>query len=193
MANGKSIIVVGRPAQLKWHRLRRSMVGPECVTAVIAAGFAFGAWIEPDLMARGEGRLAVPHCDQLERETTNAGPVADWRGNAVGAITDRPSLFDVLILSERLAEIMPSAHRDALLHFVMKEDLDAVGLRGIDHLSDHIGSRRLATAEPVLISISSSARRSAPSVSRFFAFRVVFDAIGNPYQFGRTLAAAGSE
>jgi hypothetical protein len=56
-------------------------------------------------------------------------------------------------------------------------------LRGIDHLSDHFGSRRLATAEPVLISISSSARRAAPSVSRFFAFRVDFDAIGNPDQF----------
>jgi hypothetical protein len=35
----------------------------------------------------------------------------------------------------------------------------------------------------VLISIRSSARRSAPRVSRFFAFRVVFDAIGNPCQF----------
>jgi hypothetical protein len=74
VANGKSIIVVGRPAQLKWHRQCRPMGGPECGTASIAAGFAFGAWIEPDLMPRGEGRLAVPHGDQLERETTNAGP-----------------------------------------------------------------------------------------------------------------------
>ena len=45
-----------------------------------------------------------------------------------------------------------------------------------------VGARMglLATAEPVLISINKSARRAAPSVSRFFAFSVVFDAIGNP-------------
>lgn len=45
-------------------------------------------------------------------------------------------------------------------------------------------SRRLARAEPVLISISKSARLAAPSVSRFFAFSVVFDAIGNQFCLG---------
>src|SRR5262249_43579970 len=35
--------------------------------------------------------------------------------------------------------------------------------------------RRLAAVLPMLISISSSARRSAPRASRFFAFRVFFD------------------
>ena len=39
-------------------------------------------------------------------------------------------------------------------------------------------SLRLAAALPVLTSISNCARRSAPSASRFFALRVVFDAIG---------------
>ena len=38
-------------------------------------------------------------------------------------------------------------------------------------------SRLLAAALPVEISISSSARREAPSSSRFFAFSVVFDAM----------------
>ena len=42
---------------------------------------------------------------------------------------------------------------------------------------------RTIRASGVLISISRSARRTAPSVPRFFAVRVDFDAIGNPYQF----------
>ena len=50
-------------------------------------------------------------------------------------------------------------------------------------------SLRLAAASPVLISIKSCARRSVPSASRFFAFRVVFEAIGKPYQFAIKLTA----
>lgn len=42
-------------------------------------------------------------------------------------------------------------------------------------------SLRLAAALPVLMSINNSASRSAPRASRFFALRVVFDAIGNPF------------
>ncbi|EGE57260.1 hypothetical protein RHECNPAF_4460030 [Rhizobium etli CNPAF512] len=47
--------------------------------------------------------------------------------------------------------------------------------------------RRLWAALPVLISISSSARRCAPSASRFFALRVVFAAIGHRCRFAPTL------
>ena len=42
--------------------------------------------------------------------------------------------------------------------------------------------RRLMAASPVLISISSWASRSAPSASRFFAVRVVFDAMPLRYR-----------
>jgi len=44
-------------------------------------------------------------------------------------------------------------------------------------------SLRLAAALPVLIWISNCARRSAPSASRFFALRVVLEAIGSPVLF----------
>jgi glycerophosphoryl diester phosphodiesterase len=141
VTNGTSIILEGRPTRLKWHRLRRSMRDPEFGTAVMSEGLVLGASMELDLRVRSDGGFVVLHDDSLERETTGAGQVADWRGDALRAITYRQS-GDALILSERLAEIMPSAHPDALLQFDMKDDLDAVGLRGIDHLADHFGSSR---------------------------------------------------
>ncbi len=141
MTNGTSIILEGRPTRLKWHRLRRSMRDPEFGTAVMTAGFALGASMELDLRVRGDGGFVVLHDDALDRETTGAGRVADWKGDALRAITYRQS-GDVLILSERLAEIMPSAHPDALLQFDMKDDLGSVGVRGIDHLVDHFGISR---------------------------------------------------
>jgi len=50
-------------------------------------------------------------------------------------------------------------------------------------------SLRLAAALPVLTSISSCARRSALNASRFFAFRVVFDAMGIPLLFDNCSSA----
>jgi glycerophosphoryl diester phosphodiesterase len=141
VANGTSIILQGRPTRLKWHRLRRSMGDPEFGTAVMAADFALGASMELDLRVRGDGGFVVLHDDALDRETTSAGPLANRTGYDLGAVTYRQS-GDSLILSERLAGIMPSAHPDALLQFDMKDDLATVGLRGINHLADHFGSSR---------------------------------------------------
>ena len=152
MADGLSIALNGRPTRLKWHRLRRSMGNPEFGTAVMTAGFALGASLELDLRLRGDGGFVVLHDDLLERETTGTGRGADWTGDALRAITYRQS-GDRLILSEALATMMPSAHPEALLQFDMKDDLDAVGARGIDHLADHFGSVR----SPIIFSGASTA------------------------------------
>jgi glycerophosphoryl diester phosphodiesterase len=141
MTDGIMIAMEGHPTRLKWHRLRRSMADREFGTAVMSAGFALGASMELDLRVRGDGGFVVLHDDTLERETTGAGLVSDWTGDALGAITYRQS-GDALVLSEKLAAIMPSAHPEALLQFDMKDDLDAVGSRGIDHLADHFGGIR---------------------------------------------------
>jgi glycerophosphoryl diester phosphodiesterase len=138
VADGMSIILKGRPTRLKWHRLRRSMRDPEFGTAVMTSGFALGASTELDHRVRADGGFVVLHDEALDRETTGAGRVADWRGDALRAITFRQS-GDVLILSETLEAIMPSAQPDAQMQFDMKDDLDPVGLRGIEHLADHFG------------------------------------------------------
>ena len=106
MADGLSIALNGRPARLKWHRLRRSMGDPEFGTAVMTAGIALGASLELDLRVRGDGGFVVLHDDLLERETTGTGRVANWTGDALRAITYRQS-GDRLILSEALAPMMP--------------------------------------------------------------------------------------
>ncbi|MCX7302511.1 MAG: hypothetical protein NTX73_19415 [Rhodobacterales bacterium] len=150
--DGIAVRIAGHKTRLKWHRLRRSMTDPEFGTAVMTAGFALGASMELDLRVRGDGGFAVLHDDMLEGETTGAGRVADWTGDALGATTYRQS-GDKVVLSERLAAMMPSAHPEALLQFDMKDDLDVVGPRGIDHLADHFGSTR----SPIIFSGGSTA------------------------------------
>jgi glycerophosphoryl diester phosphodiesterase len=152
MAEGIAIELNGYETRLKWHRLRRSKSDPEFGTAVMETGFALGASMELDLRVRADGGFVVLHDDMLERETTASGRVAGLTGDALLPISYRQS-GDRLILSERLAAMMPSAHPDALLQFDMKDDLETVGRRGVDHLADHFGSVR----SPIIFSGGSTA------------------------------------
>jgi glycerophosphoryl diester phosphodiesterase len=152
MAKGISILSEGRQTRLKWHRLRRSMTDPPFGTEAMAAGFALGASMELDLRVRGDGGFVVLHDETLDRETTGAGRVADLAGAVLASMTYRQS-GSTLVLSEGLAAMLPSADPGGLLQFDMKDDLDAVGPRGIDHLADHFGS----VQSPIIFSGGSTA------------------------------------
>jgi len=124
--------------RLKWHRLRRSLADPEFGTDVMAAGYLLGASMELDLNVRGDSGFVVLHDATLDRETTGQGAVSGMTGSELATITYRQSGLP-LILSETLAQMMTNAHPDALLQFDMKDDLAAVGARGVDHLADLFG------------------------------------------------------
>ena len=94
--------------------------------------------MELDLRVRADGGFAVLHDDRLDRETTGTGPVLAQTAADLAALRYRQSGLPV-ILSEGLAAMLPSAHPDALLQFDMKDDLDRIGARGLDHLVDTFG------------------------------------------------------
>ena len=138
VGNGLAISLSGREARLKWHRLRRSRAEPEFSVEVMRDGFLRGASMELDLRLRADGGFVVLHDAMLDRETTGAGPVIAEMAHDLAGVCYRQS-GTPLILSEHLAALMPSAHPTALLQFDMKDDLEAIGARGVDHLADHFG------------------------------------------------------
>ena len=147
MQDGLAITTDKSQARLKWHRLRQRVSDPEFGAAVMAKGFRLGASIALDLRVRADGGFAVLHDDTLERETDGHGPVRFWTAQTLAALSynadPRP-----LMLSEDLAALMPSAHPEALLQFDMKDDLAAIGPRGIDHLTEHFA----ASGSPLIFS-----------------------------------------
>ena len=124
--------------RLKWHRLRRAMTDPEFGAEVMAEGFQLGASMELDLQVRRDGGFVVLHDDQLDRETTAQGRVADYEASDLMNVRYRTKGRS-LILSEHLAEMLPIAHPDALLQFDLKNDLPEVGSRGVAHIADIFG------------------------------------------------------
>ncbi|ARO33842.1 glycerophosphoryl diester phosphodiesterase protein (plasmid) [Rhizobium sp. NXC14] len=135
-SQGLEISHEGHHTRLKWHRLRKRVADPLFSAEVMAEGFAAGASMELDLRVRADGGFAVLHDRELEGETTGRGPIA---AKNVADLRDvrmkdgaRP-----LILSEDLADMMQSTHPAALLQFDMKDDYEAVGTRGIEHLAVH--------------------------------------------------------
>jgi glycerophosphoryl diester phosphodiesterase len=140
MAAGLQIISNGHVTRLKWHRLRRSMQDPEFGLAVMRQGFAVGASMELDLQVRADGGFVVLHDDVLEGETTGQGRVADHTGPQLAALRYRHQDC-APILSEDLAAMLGAAHPEALLQFDMKNTLDEVGLRGLDHFAAHFADR----------------------------------------------------
>ena len=138
VGNGLAVSLSGCEARLKWHRLRRSRAEPEFSVEVVKDGFLLGASMELDLRLRADGGFAVLHDATLDRETTGVGPVFAAMAQDLAEVCYRQS-GTPLILSERLAELMPSAHPNALLQFDMKDDLEAIGARGLDHLTYHFG------------------------------------------------------
>ncbi|MBA1345532.1 glycerophosphodiester phosphodiesterase family protein [Rhizobium sp. WYCCWR 11146] len=133
---GLEISHKGHRTRLKWHRLRKQFADPLFSAEVMAEGFASGASMELDLRVRADGGFVVLHDKELEGETTGHGPVAEKSVSDLSDIRmregDRP-----LILSEDLAAMMQSTHPAALLQFDMKDDFEAIGARGVEHLAAH--------------------------------------------------------
>ncbi|MBX4910043.1 MULTISPECIES: glycerophosphodiester phosphodiesterase family protein [Rhizobium] len=135
-SQGLEISHEGHRTRLKWHRLRKRFADPLFSAEVMAEGFAAGASMELDLRVRADGGFVVLHDRELEGETTGRGPIAaknaaDLRDTRMKDGT-RP-----LILSEDLADMMRATHPAALLQFDMKDNYEAVGTRGIEHLARH--------------------------------------------------------
>ena len=135
-ADGLEILHAGHRTRLKWHRLRKRFADPLFSAEVMAEGFAAGASMELDLRVRADGGFVVLHDRKLEGETTGHGAIADKSlGDLRGVLMKeggRP-----LILSEDLAAMMQSTHPAALLQFDMKDDFEAIGAKGIEHLAAH--------------------------------------------------------
>lgn len=147
VGNGLAVSRSGRETRLKWHRLRRSRAEPEFSVEVMRDGFLRGASMELDLRLRADGGFVVLHDATLDRETTGVGAALDQTAQDLAVVRYRQS-GTALTLSEHLAELMPSAHPNALLQFDMKDDLEAIGSRGLDHLTDHFGH----SAAPIIFS-----------------------------------------
>lgn len=133
-AQGLEISFAGHRTRLKWHRLRRRFSDPLFSADVMAEGFSAGASMELDLRVRADGGFVVLHDEVLEGETDGHGPIAG---------KDRADLQDIrmqegrrpLVFSEDLSAMLQSAHPDALLQFDMKDDYEAIGEKGVEHLS----------------------------------------------------------
>ncbi|MCV9967085.1 glycerophosphodiester phosphodiesterase family protein [Pararhizobium sp. BT-229] len=127
----------GHPVRLKWHRLRRQLSDPLFSLDVMRTGFALGASMELDLRVRGDGGFVVLHDEELEGETTGrgriSGKILDELRNTRMRDGERPLTF-----SEDLAAMLQSAHPDALLQFDMKDEYEAIGNKGIEHLAAHL-------------------------------------------------------
>lgn len=140
IGDGLAIAASGHSTRLKWHRLRRSLADPEFSAEVLADGFRLGASMELDLQVRADGGFLVLHDGTLERETDGEGAVRDRTGAELAQLAYR-QLARPLILTEHLAELVQSAHPEALLQFDMKNDLAEVGKAGVDHLAALFGSK----------------------------------------------------
>lgn len=139
---GLSILSHGTVTRLKWHRMRRSMADPVFSLSSLRAGLALGASLELDLRVRADGGFAVVHDATLDRETTGTGPVATLTLADLATIayddggteSARP-----LVTSEDLSTALKTADPGALLQLDMKDDLEAIGEKGIDHLAGLFG------------------------------------------------------
>jgi glycerophosphoryl diester phosphodiesterase len=133
---GLAISHKGHVTRLKWHRLRRRLDDPLFSATIMKDGFLLGASMELDLKVRADGGFVVLHDDVLEGETTGRGPVRDALAADLRELHMKIG-GEALTLSEDLADMLPTAHPDALLQFDMKDDLVLIGERGLDHLKDH--------------------------------------------------------
>jgi glycerophosphoryl diester phosphodiesterase len=129
----------GHFTRLKWHRLRRSFNDPLFSAEVMAEGFRLGASTELDLRVRGDGGFVVLHDEELEGETNGQGLISQASADDIRPLR-LTSGGHHPILSEDLASLLQTAHPDALLQFDMKDDLAAIGERGMAHLAEYFAS-----------------------------------------------------
>ncbi|KAB1087754.1 glycerophosphodiester phosphodiesterase [Neorhizobium galegae] len=137
--SGLGIAHQGRFTRLKWHRLRRSLKDPLFSAGVMAESFRLGASSELDLRVRADGGFVVLHDEELEGETTGHGLIREALPETIRGLTLLQGGHPP-ILSEDLATMLQTAHPDALLQFDMKDEFEAIGRRGMDHLADHFGN-----------------------------------------------------
>lgn len=126
----------GHRTRLKWHRLRRRLTEPVFSLEAMRHGFAIGASMELDLRVRADGGFVVLHDADLAGETTGRGRVAEHGPAELRSLRLRDGLRP-MVLSEELAAMLDAAHPTALLQFDMKDDLAAIGERGLAHLAEH--------------------------------------------------------
>jgi len=138
-ADGIAIHHDGKRVLLKWHRLRRSMSEPLFGAEVLAEGLGRGASMEIDLRVARDGGFAVLHDETLDRETSGAGPVAARTSEEIRALHYTEPAADGMprnvLVAEDLAALLGPAHPESVLQFDMKDDLQAVGERGVDRLA----------------------------------------------------------
>ncbi|WP_137131661.1 glycerophosphodiester phosphodiesterase family protein [Rhizobium sp. FY34] len=163
---GLEIFHDGHRTRLKWHRLRLSLSAPLFSAETMALGFRTGASMELDLRVRGDGGFVVLHDQRLEGETTGSGLVREatpqmLRTLAVKAGGTPP------ILSEDLADLISTAHPQALLQFDMKDRLSTIGTRGLDHLADYFaGSGTSIIISGADLDLILAVKHRLPSVAR---------------------------
>lgn len=144
----------GHLIRLKWHKLLRQLDGPLFSGETLALGSALGASMEIDLRVRRDGGFVLLHDDTLEGETNGLGRVSDALPADLRSLRMK-SGGHALTLSEDLAAMLGTAHPQTLLQFDMKDDLSAIGTRGIAHLATYfanLGDRIIVSAaDPALI------------------------------------------
>ncbi len=135
---GLELIHEGHRTRLKWHQLRRRMIDPLFSADVMADGFKLGASMELDLRIRGDGGFVVLHDDVLEGETTGQGEIAKLSRKEMQSAQFPDGRR--LTYTEELAQMLSTAHPDALLQFDMKDHLSAIGARGVAHLAEYFAN-----------------------------------------------------
>lgn len=133
---GLGISYRGHFTRLKWHRLRRSLTDPLFSAGIMAEGFRLGASTELDLRIRADGGFVVLHDAELEGETDGNGLIRKASADDIRRLHLKSGGHPP-ILSEDLAKMLETAHPDALLQFDMKDELTAIGSRGMDHLAHY--------------------------------------------------------
>lgn len=133
--DGLEIVHGGHRVRLKWHRLRRRLSDPLFSAETMREGFRLGASMEIDLRIRRDGGFVVLHDETLDGETTGTGAIADRSMEELRLFHFKGEPRRPLIFTEDLAASLRKAHPDALLQFDMKDDLAAIGAKGLDHLA----------------------------------------------------------
>ncbi len=164
--HGLAIRVGDRTIRLKWHRLRRSLADPLFSSPILRRGAELGASMELDFRIRRDHGFVALHDETLARETTGSGLVSLATADDLRHIRVLPGNHPPM-LSEDIAEMLAGAHPQALLQLDMKDNLDAIGPRGIDHLRYHFAD---ATASLIIsardLDLIVAVKKSLPDLRR---------------------------
>lgn len=140
---------------LKWHRLRRRSTDPLFGADNLGEGLRLGASMEIDLRVTADRDFVVLHDDVLDDETNGRGPVLSRTRAELTALRyddagapGAPRHARPLVFLDDLAALLAGAHPDALLQLDMKDELVAVGERGVDRIAESLDGQNL----PLIVS-----------------------------------------